>query len=116
MLENDQGNEMKRNSRMAPVLVLTAALALAVGPAYPGGRDVPDAEDSGASETVYRDMPGPSGCNDAVAPLSVGAVQVDIRTDDSGRTTVTPTFLRRLGRLFSWVVGDGTSSDGSCPS
>ena len=110
-MEPLQGPKMKRHARI-PALLLAAALLVTTGPAYPGGRDVPDAKNSGANESDYRAGQMPASCGTDGVDVQVGLLWFEVQVDVYGRSRVRPSFFGPIGRLVSRLVG-GTGD--SCP-
>lgn len=105
---------MKRHARIRN-LVLVAALIVAAGPAYPGGRDVPDTENSSASQTNSRSVPSASACATQRSDVQVGWIRFTIQVDVTGRPVVQPALFASVGRFMDRMFGSPPLAGRSCP-
>ena len=105
---------MKRHARIRN-LVLVAALIMASGPAYPGGRDVPDTENSIASQTNSRSVPSASACATQRGTVQVGWIRFSIQVDVTGRPVVRPALFASVGQFMNRMFGSPLLVGRSCP-
>ena len=112
-MEPLQGPKMKRHSH-SPAVLLAAILIVAAWPAFPGGRDVPDTQNSEANQTSDRSAQLPASCDDSGIEVSVGTVRYELSTDSSGQPVLRPAVFRDIRRLMALLFGSPRLS-GSCP-
>ena len=104
---------MKRHTHI-PAVLLAATLLVAAWPAFPGGRDVPDTQDSEANQTSDRSAALPGWCEDSGVQVSVGTIRYELSTDSSGQPVLRPAVFRDIRRLMTRLFGSPRLS-GSCP-
>ena len=107
---------MKRPSRLAPALLLAAALSLVALPVHAGGRDVPDAKKykSGGPAQGPVSQP-PAACNADTVLLDLGLIRLDLRFDGADAPGIRPSFFREIHRLVFSLNKRGLNPDRSCP-
>jgi hypothetical protein len=107
---------MTRPVRIVPALVLGLLFMLLALPAFAGGRDVPDKNPQGSSNTEQQALPvhgSPADCSRQPVEMIIwGGLDLEMSWDEDGQVVLRPAFVGRLTRALGRLLGSG--GDGSC--